>query len=216
MLLNRIRFASFAALTLWLTGSLVALWAIDAYKATPGGAGATPPRDPERPGEARQFDCPRLMLFLHPQCPCSQASLTEFMEVVRGAGPVSAEVLFVLPPGVPRGWEQSSLHSAALRLDRIHIRDDAGGVRARKYGAQTSGHVVLYDAQGKLLFSGGITRSRGHAGDNAGRRTLQEALSGQAIAERQFPVFGCPLLSAEPKNKAPGGQSEEGEACCIP
>ena len=35
--------------------------------------------------------------------------------------------------------------------------DDAGGKLAQRFGVLTSGHVLLYDTDGRLLYSGGIT-----------------------------------------------------------
>ena len=48
------------------------------------------------------------------------------------------------------------------------VRDDMAG-EARRFGAVTSGQTLLFDTQGNLLFSGGITAARAQAGDNAGR-----------------------------------------------
>ena len=45
---------------------------------------------------------------------------------------------------------------------------DPGGAEARRFGVATSGHVLLYDTRGDLIFSGGITPGRGEQGDNAG------------------------------------------------
>jgi hypothetical protein len=71
------------------------------------------------------------------------------------------------------------------------------GSLARQLGAETSGYVALYDANGRLLFSGGITRSRGHEGESAGRRTICALLAGEVVADPKTPVFGCPLFARE-------------------
>jgi hypothetical protein len=54
--------------------------------------------------------------------------------------------------------------------------------------------VVLYNAAGALLFSGGITAARGHEGDNAGREMVLAHLAAND-AGRRAPVFGCPLFA---------------------
>ena len=52
------------------------------------------------------------------------------------------------------------------------------------------------------LFAGGITASRGHSGDNAGRSVLVALLHGAGprpggpVARHTSPVFGCPLTNA--------------------
>jgi hypothetical protein len=49
----------------------------------------------------------------------------------------------------------------------------------------------------QLIFHGGITAARGHAGMNAGRAALEQfALSGIG-GRASTPVFGCPL--SEPR-----------------
>jgi hypothetical protein len=46
-----------------------------------------------------------------------------------------------------------------------------------------------------LIFSGGITGSRGHAGDNDGEQALLEALTHGGGARATASVFGCPLFA---------------------
>ena len=71
---------------------------------------------------------------------------------------------------------------------------DNDGIEARRFGSSTSGQVMLYNTQGKLLFSGGITASRGHSGDNDGRTAIVALLTqGQALTD-ETPVFGCQLF----------------------
>ncbi len=73
-------------------------------------------------------------------------------------------------------------------------RDDAGS-EARRFGVETSGQTLLYDRRGTLIFSGGITGSRGHAGDNAGEAALVDLLTHGAADRHGSNVFGCPLFS---------------------
>lgn len=54
---------------------------------------------------------------------------------------------------------------------------------------------MLYDSQGKLLFSGGITSGRGQGGDNAGRAAIVSLLTENEAKQKATPVFGCPLFS---------------------
>jgi hypothetical protein len=76
----------------------------------------------------------------------------------------------------------------------VTVLDDVDGTEARRFGALTSGQVVVYDADGRLRFSGGITPARGHAGDNAGRSAIIALLEGASSASVETPVFGCSLL----------------------
>jgi len=58
--------------------------------------------------------------------------------------------------------------------------------------------VLLYDVAGDLRFAGGITPSRGHAGDSAGRSMLQDLLASRSVERDETAVFGCALREAAP------------------
>jgi hypothetical protein len=58
----------------------------------------------------------------------------------------------------------------------VTVRADKEGTEASRFQGTTSGHVIPYDVHGKLLFSGGISSSRGHFRDNAGRSGVTQLL----------------------------------------
>jgi hypothetical protein len=197
------------AITLWLTVMLTGFWGFHAYNNAPGRTAPAPDHVPDemldQPGK-RDY---RLLLFAHPRCPCTRATLDELaviLEINRAA--VAAEVWFIRPKGMPVGWEQTALWQAAAAIPGVSVHCDEEGVLARRLGAATSGQVVLYDPDGQLLFSGGITRARGQDGESAGRRAILRLLSGKA-APPETPVFGCPLF-------APGECCRKEENSCRP
>ncbi len=102
------------------------------------------------------------------------------------ATPPSVEVVFVGNTGDGRSWD------LAGRVQNTERLIDERGVEARRFGAMTSGYVVVYDAGGHLAFSGGITGSRGHVGDNVGRRQVLAVLHGDST-QPTHAVFGCAL-----------------------
>ncbi len=98
-----------------------------------------------------------------------------------------------MPEDVPEGWEQTDLwRTVAAIPGALPLRDDTA-LEAARFGARTSGHTAVYDAAGSLLFSGGITASRGHEGDNFGRRRIDSLLTTGTADRRNSPVFGCAL-----------------------
>ena len=149
---------------------------------------------------------PTIIMFAHPWCPCSRASMGELESIMaRVQGQVSAYVLFAKPQDSSEEWEKTSLWRNAAAIPRVTVLGDPGGHEAIRFGGQVSGHVLLFDSRGRLLFSGGITGARGHSGDNAGRRAILALVAGQEPARAQTPVFGCHLhdpdaaaLRAEP------------------
>jgi hypothetical protein len=52
-------------------------------------------------------------------------------------------------------------------------------------------HALLYDARGRLAFSGGITSARGYEGDNAGRHAIEALLVDGTSTIARTSVFGC-------------------------
>jgi hypothetical protein len=173
---------------LWLAVIAVGFGVWDAYEATPGGAGPAAAEDHRPTGR------PSLVVYAHPRCPCTRATLAELAEVLATVPPgVAVEVVFVRPAGTPARWERTESWDAAARLPGARVRSDVGGAEARRAGAETSGHVVARDATGKVGFRGGVTRARGRFGDSPGRRAVEAVLAGRSPEVGEAPVFGCPL-----------------------
>lgn len=179
---------------LWLgvviSGTLVMLTVAQ----TPG-VGAVPPAVwPETSGVPRTPGRAVLVMFVHPHCPCSRASIGELDRLVAGnRDRFSTQVMFVRPAGIVEGWEKTDLWRQAEAIPGVSVHCDAGGVEARRFHAGTSGATVLYDGGGNLLFEGGITAARGHAGDNAGSAAVTAVLGNRGAGQVSTPVFGCPL-----------------------
>jgi hypothetical protein len=181
----------------WVAAVVAGLGALQAYKSRPGSAGHTPAVFAEPLSASELPGRPRLLMFLHPKCPCSKASLGELAEIMaREPDKATVDVVFVTPQGAGPDWAKTTLRKQAAAIPGVRLVDDDGTL-AQRLGAETSGYVVLYDAGGTLLFSGGITRSRGHEGDSAGRQTICALLNGDANAAvgAKTPVYGCPLFA---------------------
>jgi hypothetical protein len=170
-----------------------------AYSAWPAGSRLN--RDPARP---------TLVMFVHPRCPCSRASLNELTALLsRCEGRVAVQIVFFKPAGFDDGWERTGLFETAQRTPGALVFCDEGGVEAVRFGVTISGQSLLYAPDGELLFQGGLTRSRGHEGDNLGRAALASFITTGMADRSRSPVFGCALL-----NRCPLPQ--EGEARCSP
>lgn len=155
----------------WVTAGFV-LWGIVVaagvfemarYQQTAGDVGYAPPTWPRDTAIARASAGVTVVMFIHPQCPCTRASRSELAEISRSA---PATVRFVVTSDV---------------------------AEARRFGARTSGHVVVYDASGELRFSGGITVARGHLGANVGHQIVDALVHGATPHRTTTPVFGCSL-----------------------
>jgi hypothetical protein len=185
------------ATALWLVAAGAGLSVLWRYDNAPGAGANAPARWPDGSVLVHTGGQPTLVLLAHPQCTCTPASLAELAEVLaRVRTPPRTYVLFLKPEGFTNEWVQSDLWKTAAAIPGvIPVRDDDGR-EARRFGSATSGQTLLYDDRGALRFSGGITGSRSHAGDNAGRQSLVALLSGAAPERTTTNVFGCPLFAS--------------------
>ncbi len=138
------------------------------------------------------------LFFLHPRCVCTAASVQNVVKAMRGHPNARLISLVFVPPETAASEEwQNTKYEQVLRagVPESLIVPDPGGRDAERFGAATSGTVLVYDQQGIEIFRGGITDRRGGEEDNPGFRQFVEALTtGHASeAKTPWPVFGCSL-----------------------
>lgn len=179
----------------WIAVLITGFLALAREEWTPVTATAARPAFPLGSTLALATDVPTLILFAHPRCPCTRASMHELAELLTGLDHrVSIQVVFTLPKGVPPHWEQGELWREATAIPGTRVTTDQDGQEAQRFGVKGSGHVLLYQPSGELVFSGGITPSRGHEGDNPGRSAVVSLVTRGRSPVDHTPVYGCPLL----------------------
>ncbi|GAC1345744.1 MAG: RedB [Isosphaeraceae bacterium] len=180
----------------WILAVAAGFSTLARHAAKPGDPGSPPQGRPV--GSRLSFDAERytLLIFLHPRCPCSRASLKELDRVVARCGRrLAARAVFIGPEGTSIAWNDTGLLHQARAIPGLHVTVDQDGTEARSFGARTSGHVMIFDTRGKLRFSGGITPSRNHEGHGAGRDAVVELVLHDQSEIARTPVFGCPLFA---------------------
>lgn len=181
-------------LALWSSCLAAGLGAMFEYELTPADTAQAKATWPEGSKLARDAKLPTLVMFFHPQCPCSRASLRELQTLASDArGRFALRIVFVRPVGFADGWERTSLYTTAGQIPGAVLSCDPGGVEAARFGATTSGEAMLYSADGPLEFQGGITPSRGHEGESAGRTAIGMLIGGHQPLLSKSPVYGCRL-----------------------
>ena len=182
--------------SIWLGFALSGFFLLTKYDSIPGTAEISPTKWPSLSGLQISSSGPTLVMFLHPYCPCSPASVSELENVLAltGNGP-KTYVFFIEPQGAKPGWSQSPLFMQASKISGITVKTDHKGKLASLFGAKTSGHCLLYSHTEDLLFSGGITESRGHAGDNPAKDALVKQIRQPDSVLKKTLVFGCALGS---------------------
>lgn len=110
-------------------------------------------------------------------------------------GRLEMRFVFRVPVDADDAWTDSASWRRAAAIPGAATIADAGGALHEAFGVRTSGHALLYSADGSLLFSGGVTGGRGHEGGNPGRSAVVALLAGDTPRIRSAPVYGCPLVS---------------------
>jgi hypothetical protein len=184
----------------WAVLTVTGLGVLLNYKQTPGEAAVASPSYPAGSAIERTTDRSTLVMIVHPRCPCSRASISELSRLMTRVGSrLTAHVLVVVPDGAGEEWEKSDLAESAAAIPGVDVRIDRNGSEGKLFGAITSGQTYLYSPKGELQFSGGLTPSRGHQGDNFGSSEIERlTLSGDNGTEAGHSnVFGCELHDAK-------------------
>ena len=184
----------------WTVAIAFGLRTLLAYESSPGTIGAVPGQWPSTSQIRRLTDRPILVMLAHPRCPCTRASVAELAQLMaRMQGKVDAYVLFLKPRESGNEWEATELRRSAAAIPGVTVLSDVDGVEAGRFGAETSGHTLLFDRDKRRLFSGGITEFRGHVGDSTGERAIESLVNGQPPARTATSVFGCVLTDRSHK-----------------
>ena len=165
------------------------------YENRPGNSLKSPSILPPELNLTLSKDKPTLILVAHPFCNCTAASLYEYEQILsRTQSQVVSKIIFSIPPGMPQSdWRAAENIVAARNIAGSEVIIDTKGVAARRLGALTSGHVLLFDREQKLRFSGGITPGRSHRGDSRGKLQILKFLRENNLGDTSSPIFGCAL-----------------------
>ena len=180
---------------IWIAVIGAGLRTLMSYESAPGAVGVVHSAWPQ----TSKIPAPRerdvLVVVAHPHCSCTDASMEELAKIMAHVqGKVSAYVLFLKPKEASSAWDDTGLRRSAEKIPGVTVLSDVDGVEARRFGAETSGHVFLYGRNGRLLFNGGITQSRGHSGDNSGESAIIALVNDHRADRANTFVFGCSLV----------------------
>ena len=197
ILVNVLKQKLMVLIGVWTLAIGLGLHALMVYKGKAGFAGQTPETWPVNELLSLSTNKPLLVMFAHPRCPCTKASLGELeLLMAKAKDQFEAAVLFYQPRNGSEAWSRTELTDEARSIPGVTVMFDQNGKLASRFGVETSGHTVVYGPDGKLLFTGGITGSRGHLGDNAGLYDVLKIVSKESdqSGRRTAPVFGCEIF----------------------
>lgn len=181
---------------IWLVLAAIGIGAMLDFELTPARATKAIADWPADSQLKRDSHRPTLLMFVHPHCPCSRASLAELSVLATKChGQANLQVVFIKPDDREAGWEKTELLGSAAAIPGVNVAIDANGAEAARFGATTSGEAMLFDLDGRRLFHGGITVSRGHQGDNPGLTAIVALIGSGRASLDATPVYGCSLFN---------------------
>lgn len=192
----------------WIGVVSVGLSVVYRHEATPAPQVQVAAQWPVESSVPHPGGTPALIMFAHPNCPCTRASVQELSRIAaQSRGRAAITVVFLAMEDQKDALSGTPLWQQVVAIPGVRAVADNDGREAGLFGPLTSGHTLLYDKNGELVFEGGITASRGHEGDNIGRTSVVTYLLNEAPEARQTPVYGCALVADFPAAK-------EGKSCC--
>ena len=178
----------------WSVVGCFGFWSLWGYETAAGNVRAPAATLPADATLKPAAELPTLTMAVHPDCPCSRASIAELTQLMTYAhGRLNVDILFAEPVGIAQDPATTDLWSSAKAIPGVHPIRDPGGIRCKALHATISGQVFLYDAAGHLQFTGGITGSRGHEGENEGLDSVEAYLDTGHATHATTPVYGCLL-----------------------
>ncbi len=195
------RVAGIVWIAVCLAGSYLAM----SYDFKPGRLGPPPatwPRETEYSYSIELLTPPKkttVVAFLHPRCVCTRATVKQLVTALAShpGADLIVSVFTPLDAAQQAAWvESASVRTVQAAIPSAQIIWDRGGIQAWRFGALTSGTILVYDGQAREIFRGGITDRRGGERDNPGLQRFVRLLTGEQLAEANpSPVFGCPLIA---------------------
>ena len=180
----------------WIASSIVTVWlAVVAlaqspwlqWENAPGAEAVQLKGWPEGSTIPRDRTSRYVLMFVHPQCPCTRTSL----RLLEQAADLHKAVQWRVVAWRPRksDWRPETT---------LPVFMDEGGAETKRFGVTTSGHVLSLDSgAGVVLFSGGLTNVRGSSEAGMGFELLQASLRAEPPTRASSLTFGCSLVTPE-------------------
>ncbi|HCT45258.1 MAG: hypothetical protein CMJ35_04045 [Phycisphaerae bacterium] len=185
------------SVTAWAVACVSVFVLLWSYANVPGAQGMLPVGWTAATELERPDDRAMLLVFAHPKCPCTRATMTAIERLQREVpSSFATRVVFYEPADADASWRQTDLWARANKLVDAKAIADPGGTMTLDAGAVVSGCVALFDRDGQLRFWGGITPSRGHEGESVGLGAIRSVLRGQGAEMTSAPVYGCEIAGA--------------------
>lgn len=182
------------ALVLWIATVLAGFASLTAFAARPAQTAAASKQWPSGTILKRAENKPTLVLFVHPRCGCSRATLSQLEQMLPRIQNKAQIIVDVYYPGNQREeWAHTPFIAAAQGLPGVQFHYDKDGREATLFNARASGETMFFSQDGQRKFQGGLTPLRGHVGDSIGEQAILDLAEGRTPQVDGSKVFGCQL-----------------------
>ncbi len=138
---------------------------------------------------------PTIVFFYHPHCPCTRATIRNIERALTNCLCNPRIIAFAfIPEGKSESWIESDTTRKLRTFKGTQVYPDQAGLITRKFRVVTSGHILVYDRDKQLVFSGGVTSSRGHEGTCNAIEAFLHAANGEVHSSIEYPAFGCSIV----------------------
>ncbi len=132
--------------------------------------------------------------FFSHHCPCQEAHDPRLRELAANYGPRG--VAFYAVDSESGATIERDQKESTTRGYPFPLLIDTGGKLARAIGATYATYTVVLDAEGHLVYGGGIDSDKSHLTDGALpylKNALDDALGGGKVRAPRTEAFGCSL-----------------------
>lgn len=167
------------------------------YSHQPGEVGSSIPETFPADLQIGTEEQAKVVLFYHPKCPCTQATVRCLERLAASFASQPRIIAYAyVPSKEAESWVESATTGKLRTLGNVTVIADRDAEVCRRFDVSTSGHVLVYNKNGELKFSGGITPSRGHEGDCASGTAFLATVNGNSDAKESCPVYGCAIVQS--------------------
>ncbi len=132
--------------------------------------------------------------FFSHHCPCQEAHDPRLRELAQSYGPRG--VAFYAVDSESGATIERDQKESTAREYPYPVLIDGGGKLARAVGATYATYTIVLDAEGHVLYGGGIDTDKSHLTDGATpylKNALDEALASGKVKTPRTEAFGCAL-----------------------
>ena len=181
------------SLGLWLFILVAGISAFAKFAYTPGETAHAPKLWPALTRLKAPNQLPKLLVFVHPKCGCSEATLRNLEKILPDLVNKVQIKIVMNDLGDPAMLQGSKAFAQASAFKNVDIVVDHGGYETAAFGVKTSGQAMLYDETGHLVFQGGLTPFRGHEGVSEGEISVVKWIQTREMVWKDTSVFGCAM-----------------------